>query len=256
MWKKIIIKTDSQIKNIRESWKYLTELLYILKNATKEWISLIELEIISEQYLQKNNLKGAFKWYNWFPANLCLSVNDCVVHGIPDDYILKSWDLLKIDCGVIYNKWISDSAISVVVGWDEKNQLWAELKNATKLALDNSLNYIIAWKPIFNFSKSVYTILKNNWFSVIENLTWHGVGVKVHEWPYIYNYPHPDTKRIRFQENMVICLEPITAVTSKDFVEKPWDSWSLYTLDWDLWAQREYMVLVKSDGCEVLSWIV
>jgi len=113
--KDIIIKNRQQIENIRISGKHLTELLYLLSTKAKAGISLIELEFVAEHYIKTNNLKGAFKGYQGYPANLCLSVNDCVVHGIPDGYILKNGDLLKIDCGITYKGGISDAAITIPI---------------------------------------------------------------------------------------------------------------------------------------------
>lgn len=250
-----IIKTPKQIENIRKSGQYLTELLHILYKAVKPWVSLLELENIAEEYIRKNDLKGAFKWYEWFPTNLCLSVNDCVVHGIPDEYVLKNGDLLKIDCGIIYNKWISDSAISIVVWWEMTNPLWYELAKATKKALDAGLKTIAPGKSTFDFANTVFKSLQNDGFKVLKALTGHGVWVRVHERPYIYNWPHPDTKKTILKPWMIIALEPITAVMSTDFGAKPWNDWNLYTTKWDLWAQWEYMILITEKWYEVLSWI-
>jgi methionyl aminopeptidase len=99
-----IIKTAKQIAAIRESGKYLNELLLLINEKAKAGTATIELEFVAEHFIKTHNLKGAFKHYKGFPANLCLSVNDCVVHGEPSDYILKNGDLLKIDAGLIYNK--------------------------------------------------------------------------------------------------------------------------------------------------------
>lgn len=249
------IKTPQQISNIRESGKYLTELLYKLYHATEVGRPLIELEFIAEDYIKKNNLKGSFKNYQGFPANLCLSVNNCVVHGIPDDYILKNGDLLKIDCGITYKWWITDSAISVVVGWELANPLAHDLIVATKNALDWWLQYIVPKKPLINYSRHIYTSVTNAGFSVLEKLTGHGVGNKVHEDPHVYNVPHPSMKNTFLETWMVLALEPITAITSKDFNPKPWNNWNLYCKDGDLGAQWEYTILVTDNWYEILSGI-
>ena len=249
---KIIIKTVEQIKNIRKSGELLTELLWLLRDNCKVWVSLIELEIIAQDFMDKNKVKWVFKWYNWFPANLCLSVNDCVVHGIPDDYVLKNGDLLKVDCGIVYNKWISDSAFAVVIWWEMANPLAYDLMVTTKKALDAWLEKVWPWKYIYDFSREVYNAMKNSWFSIIKSLTGHGVWVKVHEKPNIYNWPHPDTKKIKFEPGMVVCFEPITAIKSEDVVLHENDR-NLYCKKWDLWSQWEYMVLITDDGYEILS---
>ncbi len=250
-----MIKDKKQIENIRKSGTYLNELLRLLASKTKAGIKLIELEFVAEQYIKTNNLKGAFKGYEWFPANLCLSVNDCVVHGIPDDYTLKNWDLLKIDCGINYKWGITDSAISLIIWWEAANPLAYALVKATKKWLDESIKHIWPGKAIFEYSHSVYAIVTNAGFSVLSKLTWHGVGNKVHESPHIYNTPNPDMKKIFFQPGMVLAFEPITAVTSTDFVSKPKNDWNLYCKKWDLWAQREYTILITETWYEILSWI-
>lgn len=256
MSRKIIIKSAQQIVNIRDSGKYLTEILNILYHEANIWVSLIELEEIAEKYMRQHKVKGAFKWYEWFPANLCLSVNDCLVHWIPDDYILRSGDLLKIDCWVDYKWWISDAAVSVILGGEFANPDAYNLVKATKEALDLWIQEIKPNAHLMNFSRVVFDhMTKINDYSVIENLTWHGVGQLVHEAPHIYNVPHPSMKKIAFKQNMVIALEPITALNSVTTIEQPWNHRNLYTRNWDLWAQWEYTVLVTDKGHEVLAGV-
>lgn len=254
--KKIQLKTKDQINNIKESWKYLNELLDLVRDNVSPWKSLLDLELIADSYIRKMWVKWAFKGYSWFPANLCLSVNDCLVHGIPDEYVLKNGDLLKIDAWITYRWWISDAAISVIVWWDKFNPVWAELISATKWALDNAITNIKPNWSTYEFSNAIYKYIKNAWFDVIKYLTWHGVGNLVHEWPYIYNWPHPETKTINFKPWMVVALEPITAVRSTDFVEHMWNPWNLYTKWWDLGAQWEYTIAIGDNGYEILAGIV
>ena len=250
----IIIKTPQQIENIREAWRLLNKLLKLIKSKAKAGVSLIELENIAQKFMDDNHVKWAFKWYQWFPANLCLSVNDCVVHGIPDDYVLQNWDLLKIDSGVIYKKWISDSAIAMVIWWEMANPLAYDLLLTTKKAVEAGLKNVWPWKYIYDFSREAYNVMKNAWYNVIKTLTGHWVWVKVHEPPHIYNRPHPDTKKIKFQAGMVVCFEPITAIKSEDVVLHESDR-NLYCKKWDLGSQWEYMVLITEDWYEILSWL-
>jgi len=256
--RKIIIKTKQEIENIKESWKYLTELLILLNKKTTVSMPLLDLEKIAINYIashKASNIKWAFKWYNGFPTNLCLSVNDCVVHGIPDNYILKNWDILKIDCWITYKWWISDSAICVVIGWELANPTWYALTKATKAALDNWLKQIKPYKKIFAYSEEVEKTIKNKWFNIIKNLTGHWVGRMVHEAPYIYNYAHSDMKKVSFKPGMVVALEPITSLHSTDSVEKQWNSRNLYTKKWDIWAQWEYTIVITENWYEIISGI-
>ena len=249
------IKTPQQIENIRQSGKYLNELLLKVKDACKAWTCLIELEFIAEDYLKKNNVKWAFKWYQWFPANLCLSLNDCLVHGIPDDTILKNWDLLKVDAGVNYKWGISDSAISIVIWWGHTNPLGQDLIKATKKALDLWLQELGPDAPLINYGHTVANSIHKDGFAIIEQLTWHGVGNKLHEDPHVYNFAHPSMKKSFLKPWMVVAIEPITAVNSTQFVQKRWNDRNLYCKNGDLWVQREYTVLITNSGYEILSWI-
>lgn len=250
-----LIKTDKEIANIRASGKYLTELLHIVYAKAKAGIKLIELEFVAEHYIQQHNLKWSFKNYEWFPANLCLSVNDCVVHGIPDEYVLKNGDVLKIDCGITYAWGITDSAITVVIGGEMANPLGYELAKTTKQALDQAVQYIIPGQSMYAYAQQVHNTMTNAWFAVIKQLTGHGVGNKVHEKPYIYNFPNTEMKNQYFQPGMVLALEPITAVSSSEFVMKQWNDRNLYTKKGDLGAQWEYTILVTETGYEILSWM-
>jgi len=254
MIKNLSIKTPKQIENIRESGKYLNEMLYLLRDKARAGITLIELEFIADHFIKINNLKGAFKGYDGFPTNLCLSVNDCAVHGVPDDYVLKNGDLLKIDAGVIYEKGYSDSAISVVIGGESANPLAHQLVSVTKEALDRGIETIEPHQAMFPYGKTVENIIHKAGFKVLKDLTGHGVGNDVHERPYVFNRWHPDMKKQKYEPGMVLCFEPITAVMSKDFFMKQGDD-GLYTNFWDLACQWEYMLVITEEGYEILSGI-
>lgn len=253
--KKRTIKTAEEIKNIKEAGKYLNELLYINQQNAKAGTKLLELEEKTESYLKKNNLKWSFKGYQWFPTNLCLSVNDCVVHWIPDDYILKNGDLLKIDCGITYKWNIADAAISIIVGGSHTNPLAEKLVNVTKSWLDHCLHHLKPENTVHTYSSEIFNYITSRGCSVIKALTWHGVGNAVHEPPYIYNRPHPETSKTLLQEGMVLAIEPITAISSEDFVEGKHNNRNLYTKNGDLWAQREYTIHITNNGNEILAWI-
>lgn len=246
-------KTIQEINNIRESGKYLTELLHLLYKQCAPWKTHRDLEIFAQVYLDKHNLKGAFKWYQGYPANLCTSVNNCVVHGIPDDTILQEGDLLKVDCGILYQRGISDAAFSIVIGGDQTNPQAAALIQATKGALDEGIKHIAPGLAIAHYSEAASKHMKSKGFSIIKSLTGHGVGTLVHEPPYIYNYPHPSTHKTKRQPNMVVAIEPITAENSTEYKASPINDWNLDTKNDDLGAQWEYTILVTNNGYEVLA---
>ena len=247
------IKTPEQINNIRESGKYLTELLWILYEMCKPGITTMELEVTAERFLLSHNLVWAFKWYGWFPTNLCVSNNDCVVHGVPSADVLKEWDVLKVDCGINYKGGISDAAFTIVIGWDEHHPEWARLIRATKNALDESIKIIKPGVVGKTWGKRMQTLLTDQDVSIIKNLTGHWVGNDVHESPHIYNRPQNSMKKWRFEEGMVCAIEPITALTSDSYIEKVWHSHDLFTCDGDVWAQWEYTIVVTRGGVEILA---
>jgi methionyl aminopeptidase len=254
---KILIKTPEQIAHIRQAWKYLTEMLLLLKEMVAPWVILIDIEAKAAEYLKKNNVKGTFIGHHGYKHNLCLSVNDCVVHGIPDRYVLKQWDLLKIDAWVTYKWLIADSAISIVVWWDNSNIDAARLIQATKWALDTWLQFIKPGKSLYDFGYAVDQYVKSKWCTIIKNLTGHGVGTSLREPPFIHNRWHPDSQDIFFKAWMVVALEPITAMWSTSYIEKPKvNNWNLYTTQWDLWAQWEYTILITETGYEILAGVV
>lgn len=252
---KAIIKSPEKVWLIRESGKYLTELLHELYAFIKPWISLIEIENYAQRYITMNGVEGAFKWYQWFPANLCLSVNDCVVHWIPDGYVLKTWDHLKVDCGIIYQWAISDAAFSIVVWWDAANPAWANLIKVNKKALDDALKFVGPWNSFYPYSQSVFNTVSKAGYRVIKYLWSHGVGDKVHEAPSIFNRPAQENKRAIAQAGMVVALEPIISFKSTDFYEKPGNNWNIYTQNGDLWSQWEYTVAITDSGYEILAGI-
>lgn len=253
---KIIIKTPQQIAYIREAGRHLTALHYILRDAVTPGVSLLELEDIAAQYLKKNGLKGTFVGHHGYKHNLCLSVNDCVVHGIPDRYVLKEGDLLKIDAWVTYKGYIADAAICVIVWWDHTNPTAKKLVDATKWALDAWLAFIGPGRSLYDFWYAVEQFVKKEWCTIIKQLTGHGVGTALWEPPYIYNRAHPSQHDIHFKPGMVVALEPITAMWSTGYIEKPKiNDWNLYTQQWDLWAQWEYTLLITDSGYEILAGI-
>lgn len=251
----IIKKSNQHIDKIRTSGQYLTELLHILYQQCAAGILLKDLETTTKAYLDQHHLISAFKDFNGFPGYLCLSLNDCVVHGIPDRTVLKDWDVLKVDMGINYRGAISDSAFSIVIGGADKNPEGQLLIDVTKESLDEGMKHVGPWKFIAEYGEAVSDYVYSHHHSIIKNLTGHGVGTHVHEDPNIYNYPHPSGYKIKFNPGMVIALEPITAQSSESYIEDKINGWNLYTKHGDLGAQREYTVAITDNGPEILAGI-
>jgi len=249
---KIIYKTASEIQLLREWWVYHNELLQLLYEKAIAGVRLSQLEKIASDYLISHKIKSAFKWFHWFPAQTCLSVNNCLVHGIPDEYTLKNGDLLKIDIGIIYKGMVTDAAVSKIIGGHQTNKAAAELMRTTKAALDNSLEMIKPWVSLMEYGRKVESLVVEKWCSIVRSLTWHGVGKWVHEDPWVANYADHRLRHITFKPGMVLALEPITAEHSTDYIVHT-NKRNLITKHGDLWCQREYTVVVTEKWVEILA---
>ena len=252
----IILKTPTQIAAMREWWKYLTELLSILKSTTKIGMTLMEIEQKALEYLSQHWLQSAFYLYQWYPAATCLSLNHCLVHGVPDHTVLRPGDLLKIDMGIKYQGMVTDAAISMIVGGEPHNFAGAQLIEATKNALDEWLKVVGAGAKMSHFGQIVNHTIKSAGFTVVKTLTGHGVGTSLHEYPHITNYPDKKTSHLTFKSGMTIALEPITSIRSDDYITQQWNRRNLYTKYGDLGAQREYTLVVTDQGYEILAGVV
>lgn len=251
----IIKKSKQQIDKIRVSGQYLTELLHLTYQHCTPDTMLKDIEQIVIDYINKHNLIAAFKGFGGFPGYLCTSLNDCVVHGIPDRTILKPGDVLKVDAGINYRGAISDAAFSIVVGGAETNPAGQLLIDVTKWSLDAGMKAVQPWNLLAQYGEIVSEHIYSRNHTIIKNLTWHGVGTHVHEDPSIYNYAHASGYKIRFTPGMVVALEPITAQTSESYIEDKINKRNLYTKHGDLWAQREYTVAIGDNGPEILAGI-
>lgn len=251
---KIIYKTPEQIQALREWGKYLNELLLLIYSKAQAGVTLSQLEAIASEYLISRKLKWAFKGYGGFPANLCLSVNDCLVHGLPDEYVLKNGDFLKIDSGILHKWMVTDAAVSKIIWWHQANKLAAELMRATKQALDDSLPLVKPGMSIYNYGKRVGDFIAEKGFTVVKSLTGHGVGKWVHEDPRVPNYADQRLKSVYFKPGMVLALEPIISEVSDDYITHK-NRRNLLTEKGDLGAQWEYTVVVTQEGCEVLAGV-
>ncbi|USN57567.1 MAG: M24 family metallopeptidase [Candidatus Peribacteria bacterium] len=172
---------------------------------------------------------------------------------MPDDYVLKNGDVLKIDMGITYERCIADAAISLVIGGDHTNPVGADLIHATKLALDRGIETLQFGQTPEAYGQVVYDTIQESGYEVIRHLTGHGVGVQVHEEPSIYNRPHRNLAKVVLRPGMVIACEPITAERSTDYAMEPGNDWNLYTEYGDLGAQREYTVAITDHGPEILA---
>ncbi len=245
----ILIKSDEEIELIRKSNLLLGKLHGELAKHLKPGIKTIELDKLAYEFIMDNGGKPSFLHYRGYPNTLCISVNDVVIHGIPGDYVIKEGDLVSIDCGIELEGYHSDSAFSYAVG-EVSEQVW-ELMKRTKEALYKGIEQAKPGNRVGDIGYAVESHVKQFGFSVVREMTGHGVGRRLHEDPAIPNYGRRGQGK-RLKPGMTIAIEPMVTMGShKIYIEK--DGWTVRTVDGKPAAHYEHSIAITKNGPEILS---
>ncbi len=243
------IFSEEQIVSLRKGGKILHDCLRHLEPLVKPGVTTIELDRIAEEFIRDRGGKPAFKGYHNYPATLCTSINDVCVHGIPSKEELKEGDIVAIDCGVLLDDLYTDSCITVPVGSISSDA--QKLLIATQEALDAGLSKVRAGAHTGDISAAIHASLMSNGFDAMRQLTGHGLGDTLHQFPEIHNVGEPNTGP-KLVEHTIVAIEPISTTGSTRIIEDP-DNWTLRTSDGALSGHFEHTVLVIGDGCEILT---
>lgn len=251
-----LIKTKEEIEKLREGGKILAEVLQAVGRMAEPGISTFRLNEIAENLIEKFGAKPSFKNFkpeprsNPYPAGLCTSLNDEVVHCVPSkDRILKEGDILALDLGVWHKNLCTDSAITVAIGAVSKEA--RKLIAVTEESLYKGIKEAKVGRTIGDIGFAISSIVEANGFSVIRDLVGHGVGHKVHEDPQIPNYGQKG-KGLKLQEGMVLAIEPMTAMG--DYRLKPCtDHFGYRTYDGGFSAHFEHTIAITENGPEILT---
>ncbi|HUS85623.1 MAG TPA: type I methionyl aminopeptidase [Bacteroidales bacterium] len=243
------LKSAEEIELLRASNQMVSRILALLAEVIKPGVTTLELDRIAEEYIRGQGAVPGFKGYNGFPATLCTSVNDEVVHGIPSMYSLRDGDIVSIDCGVILNGYYGDSAFSFGVGeiGEDKNRLLAY----TRSSLEKGVMQAIVGNRIGDISDAVQTEAEEAGYSVVRELVGHGLGKHLHESPEVPNYGRKG-KGIKMKEGLVICIEPMINMGTKN-IRQSRDGWTIRTADGKPSAHFEYAVAVGRGEADVLT---
>lgn len=246
----VIVKSPREIDMIRTACRVVAEIHERLKEHVKPGATTGELDRLAEEWTRQLGCTPAFKGYRGFQHTLCISVNEVVVHGIPDEKrVLREGDIVGLDMGVIYKGWYGDAARTWPVGSvsDEAKKLIA----ATEASL---MAGIAAVKPngyIGDIGAAVQALAESQGFSVVRDFVGHGIGRKLHEDPQIPNYG-PAGRRDRMKVGMTLAIEPMVNAGRPDVYISS-DGWTALTVDGSLSAHFEHSVAVTPDGVEILS---
>ncbi len=245
----IILKTEQEIEQLKICNQLVSRVLKELKNAVEPGITSGELNDIAEQSLAAHDAVAAFKGYRGFPASICASINEQIVHGIPDERRLKEGDIISLDFGVKLNGFYGDAAITLPVG-EIGNKAKALLK-ITEEALYKGIDRAKVGNRLSDISQSIQSWVERHGFSVVRDFVGHGIGRSLHEEPQIPNFGTPIPNPV-LQEGMVFALEPMVNEGNYDVRILP-DGWTAITADGKLSAHFEHSVVVTSNGPIILS---
>ncbi len=245
----ISIKSKREIELMAESGRILSLIHKTLKENIKVGITTKELDQIAEDIIKREGVLPAFKGYQGFPGCLCTSINEVVVHGIPEDRKLKDGDIITIDAGVIYEGYYSDAARTHLVG-NVKPEIVA-LAEAAKDAFYEGLKECYVGNRLSNIGNSVQVFVESKGYGVVRDLVGHGVGRSLHEDPQVPNYG-PRDKGPRLKEGMVIAVEPMITLGTYE-VETLDDGWTVVTLDRKHAAHHEQTIAITKDGPVILT---
>lgn len=243
------VRTSEEIENIKKSGEILTKVLDLLVESAKPGVTSNELDAIAKEETIRLGGKPAFLGYQGFPATVCVSVNNEIVHAIPNDKPFKTGDLVGIDYGVNYKGMITDAARTISLGKPNKDS--QKLLEGCYSAIQKALDVIKDGVKVGDISYAIEQELKRHDLKVIYSLTGHGVGKELHEDPIIPNYGAQGKGDILLA-GMTIAIEPIASIGTHDLYLAD-DGWTYMTRDGSLSAQFENTVLVTKDGCEVIA---
>jgi methionyl aminopeptidase len=248
----IVLKSASEIAKLREANLIVAEVLDALEAAARPGLTTWDLNEIAARRLKHHKADSAFLGYHGYPAVLCTSVNEVVVHGIPRrDLVLKEGDILSIDFGAFKDGWCGDSARTIPIG---KVKPEAEaLMNATREALERGIAACVPGNRLGDIGHAVQSHAESNGYSVVRQFVGHGIGRAMHEEPHVPNYGDAGKGR-RLSPGLVVAIEPMINAGGPDVLVKD-DGWTAITRDGSLSAHFEHSVAITDSGPVVLSRI-
>jgi methionyl aminopeptidase len=246
----IEIKSEREITLLKEAGRIVALCHQALKDFIKPGVSTEEISELCEKIIIENGATPSFKGYGGFPAAVCASVNEVVIHGIPSKkQILKNGDLIAVDIGACYKGYHGDSAWSYAVGHiSSKDQL---LFDVTKDSLFAGLNAVKDGAHLGDVESSIGNYIKQYGYGIVEEYTGHGVGRELHQEPAIFNFGEPGTGPV-LKEGMVIAIEPMVNEGTKH-VKVLKDGWTVVTRDGSKSAHFEHTIVVRKNGYEILT---
>jgi methionyl aminopeptidase len=245
----IIIKSDREIAVMRQAGRIVATILGILTKQVRPGMKTKELDIIASREVERLGAKPSFKGYRGFPANLCVSVNDEIVHGIPGERVLSEGDIVSLDFGAIFDGFQGDAAVTIGVG--EISPEARQLLETTKAALKAGIAAAYSGARLGDISAAIQNCAESKGYSVVREYTGHGIGREMHEEPQIPNFGQPRIGSV-LRKGMTLALEPMVNIGG-------WrtrlgsNRWTVFTADGSLSAHFEHTIAITEAEPEVLT---
>jgi len=245
----IVIRSAAEIEIMRRSNRAVARILAQLRDLVKDGVATKDLERVAEEATRKTGGTPAFKGYKGYPASLCVSVNEEVVHGIPGPRTLVRGDIVSMDFGIYLDGYFGDAALTV--GVDGVTETARTLMDVTEQSLYKGIEQARAGNRLYDISHAIESWVTSFGFSVVRDFVGHGIGSSLHEEPQVPNYG-PKGQGPRLQPGMVLAIEPMVNVGTWK-IKVLDDGWTVVTADRSLSAHFEHTIAILSDGPEILT---
>ena len=247
--RRVHIKTDEEVELLRESSLLVGKTLAAVADRVKPGVTTLQLDAVAEEFIRDHGAEPGFKGYGGFPNSLCTSVNEAVVHGIPNDKPLVDGDIVSVDCGVLKNEFYGDSAYTFAVG--EIAPEIQQLLEVTKECLQKAIDQAVVGKRIGDIGFACQQHAEQHGYGVVRELVGHGLGRSLHEAPEVPNYGRRGNGP-RLMDGMVLAIEPMINLGRKEVFHEE-DGWTIVTSDRKVSAHFEHDVVVRKGQADVLS---
>ncbi|MBM7865869.1 type I methionyl aminopeptidase [Heliobacterium gestii] len=245
----IVLKAARELDYMRDAGRIVAETLREMEKAVAPGVTTAELDQKAEDFICSKGAKPSFKGYQGFPASICASINEQVVHGIPGLRQLQTGDIISIDVGAYVNDYHGDAAVTLPVG--EIDESLQRLLDVTRRSLEIGIEEAKVGNRLFDISHSIQNYVEGNGFSVVRQFVGHGIGKKMHEEPQVPNFG-PAGRGPRLQSGMTLAIEPMVNAGTWE-VETKEDQWTVVTKDHKPSAHFEHTIAITDDGPEVLT---
>jgi methionyl aminopeptidase len=242
-------KNKDEVAKMRRAGRIVAEMLEACERAAKPGMTTRDLDLVAREVLERRGARSNFLNYHGFPAVICTSPNDVIVHGIPGSYRLKEGDILSVDCGAIVEGYHADAARTFAVG--DVDEEAVRLMEATRQSLEAGIKHVRDGARVSDIGHAVQTVAEGAGFSVVREYVGHGIGTALHEEPKVPNYGEPG-RGIKLKVGHVLAVEPMVNVGGPETTMYD-DGWTVVTADGSLSAHFEHTIAVTDDGPEVLT---